>query len=81
MGSENAHDTDWSLGSNKKIMTIETVEDMIAVCKGIPEQMVKNCMLLIMRSGISPTWEDKRNRNGGWFSFKTMNEIQYTVYG
>jgi hypothetical protein len=74
------HDTDWSLGSYKKIMTIETVEDMIAVCKGIPEKMVKNCMLFIMRSGITPTWEDKRNRNGGCFSFKTTNKSVHSVW-
>ena len=74
------HDTDWSLGSYKKIMTIKTIEDMIAVCEGIPEKMVKNCMLFIMRDGITPTWEDKRNRNGGCFSFKITNKSVHSVW-
>jgi hypothetical protein len=74
------HDTDWSLNSYKKIMTIGTVEDMIAVSRGIPEKMVKNCMLFIMREGITPTWEDKRNRNGGCFSFKVTNKNVHIVW-
>ena len=74
------HDTDWSLNSYKKIMTIETVEDMIAISRGIPEKMVKNCMLFIMREGITPTWEDKRNRNGGCFSFKVTNKSVHSVW-
>jgi hypothetical protein len=74
------HDTDWSLSSYKKIMTIETVENMIAVSRGIPEKMVKNCMLFIMREGISPTWEDERNRNGGCFSFKVTNKSVHSVW-
>jgi hypothetical protein len=74
------HDTDWSLNSYKRIMSINTVEDMIAVSRGIPEKMVKNCMLFIMRDGITPTWEDKRNRDGGCFSFKVTNKNVHSVW-
>lgn len=74
------HDTDWSLNSYKKIMTIATVEDIITLSRGIPEKMVKNCMLFIMREGIAPTWEDKLNRNGGCFSFKVTNKNVHNVW-
>jgi hypothetical protein len=30
-------------------------------------------MLFVMRVGITPTWEDPRNRTGGAFSFKVAN--------
>ena len=43
------HDTDWSLNSYKNIMEIDTVEGMIALYKVLPEKMVKNCMLFLMR--------------------------------
>lgn len=68
------HDTDWSLKSYIKIMTIDSLEDTIALLKTLPEKMIKNCMLFIMRDGITPTWEDVKNRNGGCFSFKVTNK-------
>lgn len=67
------HDTDWSLKSYKPIMTMETLEDGLALNRALPEKLVKNCMLFLMRKGISPTWEDPKNRNGGCFSFKVKN--------
>jgi hypothetical protein len=46
-------------------------------------------MLFIMREGITPTWEDQRNRNGGCFSYKISNkdvsqawkELTYVLVG
>lgn len=68
------HDTDWSLNSYKNIYTIKTVEDAIAVSQTIPPRLVKNCMLFIMRKGITPLWEDPKNRSGGCFSYKVNNK-------
>jgi hypothetical protein len=31
-------------------------------------------MLFVMRSGITPMWEDPKNRNGGCFSYKVSNK-------
>jgi hypothetical protein len=31
-------------------------------------------MLFVMREGITPMWEDSRNRNGGCFSYKVLNK-------
>ena len=69
------HDTDWSLSSYKRIFTASTVEEAIAVTESLPDALVRNCMLFLMREGIQPTWEDKRNRNGGCFSYKVVNKI------
>jgi len=74
------HDTNWSLTSYKKIMEIGTVQEMVALYKILPEKMVKNCMLFIMRKGIIPTWEDKKNRSGGCFSYKIPNKNVYKVW-
>ncbi len=68
------HDTDWSIKSYKKIMDICSVEDMLILYLAIPEKLVKNCMLFLMRRNINPTWEDVSNRNGGCFSFKVINK-------
>ena len=74
------HDTDWSLKSYKSIMTITDVEGMVSLYSAIPEKLVKNCMLFLMRKDINPTWEDPKNRGGGCFSFKVVNKNVYQVW-
>ena len=74
------HDTDWSIKSYKKIYTTNTVEETIAVNETLPEILVKNCMLFLMRDGIKPTWEDPKNRNGGCFSYKIPDKSVYDVW-
>jgi hypothetical protein len=71
------HDTDWTLDSYKKIMMLQNVEESIALIETIPEVMVKNCMLFLMRENIKPIWEDVNNRKGGCFSFKVHNKNVY----
>ena len=68
------HDTDWSLRSYRKIMILNSAEEVIALVNSVPDAMIKNCMLFLMRDGINPTWEDKNNINGGCFSFKISNK-------
>ena len=43
------HDTDWTLKSYKQIHEISNIETVNAINKTIPEKMVKNCMLFLMR--------------------------------
>ena len=74
------HDIDWSIQSYKKIFTVTTVEEAIAITETLPEVLVKNCMLFIMREGIKPVWEDPKNRNGGCFSYKITNKSVYEVW-
>lgn len=74
------HDTDWSLNSYKKIMVIKSVEEMVALYSAIPEKLVKNCMLFVMRNEINPMWEDPKNRQGGCFSFKVPNKMVHSVW-
>ena len=67
------HDTDWSLSSYKEIVTLDTMESALSIFENLPEVMVKNCMLFLMRKGVQPTWEDEKNRSGGCFSYKINN--------
>ena len=41
---------------------------------------VKNCMLFVMRKGITPLWEDVKNRQGGCFSYKLANKQVYSIW-
>ncbi len=74
------HDTDWSLKSYKNIYTLENIEGTIAIMESLPDMLVKNCMLFLMRDGIKPTWEDPRNCSGGCFSYKVSNKHVYNVW-
>ena len=68
------HDTDWTLKSYKRIYDFDTVEQAITLTETLPEKLIKNCMLFIMRNGIQPTWEDEKNASGGCFSYKINNK-------
>lgn len=74
------HDIDWSITSYKKIYDTSTVEETIAVMETLPQILVQNCMLFLMREGIKPIWEDEKNRNGGCFSYKVSNKNVYEVW-
>ncbi len=74
------HDTDWGINSYKKIYNFKTMEESIAITETLPEILVKNCMLFIMKDKILPIWEDPNNRNGGCFSYKISNKIVYEVW-
>lgn len=75
------YDKSWDISSYKKIMeNIDSVEKLIAINETLPELVIKHCMLFVMKSGITPMWEDPKNRNGGCFSFKVINKQVYGVW-
>ena len=74
------HDTDWSLNSYKNIYSLKTIEEVIAISNALPIGLVKNCMLFVMRKGITPLWEDPKNRKGGCFSYKINNKNVYECW-
>jgi len=83
------HNTDWSIQSYIPIFTFKTLEETIAVTETLPNTLIENCMLFLMKDGIKPIWEDKKNRDGGCFSYKIPNknvckvwkELTYVVVG
>jgi len=74
------HNTDWTLKSYIPISTFTTVEETIAVTESLPPALVENCMLFMMRKGITPMWEDPKNRDGGCFSYKVINKNVYAAW-
>ena len=74
------HDTNWGIDSYHDILTFTNVEEAIALCETLPEKMIKNCMLFLMRNDIKPTWEDPGNISGGSFSFKVGNKGVHDVW-
>jgi hypothetical protein len=74
------HDNDWSVNSYINLGSIKSVEQTIALCEILPDKLIKNSMLFIMKNNIKPTWEDDMNKNGGCFSFKVMNKIVCDIW-
>ena len=75
------HDKQWDLSSYKFIeKNISSLDILIGLNETIPEKVIKNCMMFVMKSGITPMWEDKQNRDGGCFSFKVANKMVYDVW-
>lgn len=75
------HDNNWSLSSYTSIMnSINSVENIVGLNEKINENIVKSCMLFVMREGITPMWEDSKNRHGGCFSYKVTNKNVYEVW-
>lgn len=74
-------DSDWTKTGYKIIMdNISYVEEVNSLIKTINENIVKNCMLFVMRHNIFPTWEDPLNKAGGCFSYKIPNKNVYPVW-
>lgn len=72
---------EWDISSYTVIMkNIDTVEKLVAINKYTPELIIKQCMLFVMRTGITPRWEDPKNKNGGCFSFKIVNKFVVSVW-
>jgi len=75
------HDSKWDINSYTIILDdIDYAEKVIAINEAIPDAIIKSCMLFVMRKGISPMWEDPKNRNGGCFSYKVTNKQVVEVW-
>lgn len=75
------HDKNWELSGYTVIMdAVDTAEKVLLLNDQLNESIVKNCMLFVMRKGITPMWEDPKNRNGGSFSYKVANKCVYDVW-
>ena len=69
------HDNKWDVSSYTIILgDIDYAEKVIAINESIPESVIKSCMFFVMRTGITPMWEDPKNRLGGCFSYKVINK-------
>ena len=69
-------DKNWDLTSYTTIFgDIQSAEEVIALNEIIPEEVIKSCMLFLMRTTITPMWEDPKNRGGGCFSYRVTNKL------
>jgi hypothetical protein len=48
--------------------------DVIALNESISDNIIKYCMLFIMKEGVTPMWEDSQNR------YKVINSMVSSVF-
>ena len=74
-------DKKWDIASYTTILgDIHSAEEVISINEILPEQLIKSCMLFLMRSTIKPMWEDPKNRCGGCFSYRVTNKLVPAVW-
>jgi len=69
------HDTNWGLESYKEIGTIKSVEEALTLFENLPDIMVKNCMLFLMRKGIQPIGRMRKIETVAVFLIKLITEL------
>lgn len=73
-------DKDWTLNSYKKIFTFDTIEEGLFVFDELDNNVLEKCMLFVMKDGITPIWEDEKNKNGSCISFKVLSDDVYRTW-
>jgi hypothetical protein len=75
-----SNDKNWNFESYKLIQSVATIEEAVSLNENLSDNIIKYCMLFMMKSGIPPIWEDPRNINGGCFSYKVYNKYVVEVW-
>ena len=71
---------DYSLESYIDILSFNTLEEFWVLDQYIKRDMIENGMFFIMLESITPTWEDKKNLNGGCISWKVDRKNSYKFW-
>lgn len=68
------NDTNWNIESYNCLVEFDTIEKLVSYSEYLPNFIIRNCMLFLMRDDILPIWEDENNKYGGCISYKIYNE-------
>lgn len=74
------HDEDYSLASYKVLWSARDLQTFIAHMDRVREDEWAANMYFFMREGVTPRWEDPRNKRGGSWSFRVNKNFCYTTW-
>ena len=77
----NINNNDWSINGYEEIYKFNSIEEFIILFRKINNFSAG--MFFVMKENIEPLWENKYNKNGGYWSFKILkkniNSIWYNL--
>ena len=73
-------DERWDLDSYVRIHELNDVPQSVLLFEEIPFDVLKKGIVFIMKNKISPTWEDKHNRDGGCLSYRIPFKIMTSAW-
>tara|TARA_B110001469_G_C9635725_1_gene318758 strand:+ start:1648 stop:2148 length:501 start_codon:yes stop_codon:yes gene_type:complete len=71
---------DWTNSSYKKIIDIDNLYDINIIINKIYIENFHNSVFFIMKKGIFPNWEDKKNINGSCISLKISKKHLFNTW-
>ena len=66
-----SNDSDWSRNSFKNLTNVSSIQQYWSAEREIVAELHLG-MFFLMRESIFPLWEEKENRDGGYFSIKVL---------
>lgn len=72
------NDNNWDLSSYEKIYEISTYYDILFIIKEISN--ITSGMFFFMKNGINPVYEDNKNKNGGYWSFRITKKDSFELW-
>jgi hypothetical protein len=72
------NDNNWDLSSYDKIYEISSYYDILFIIKEISN--ITSGMFFFMKNGINPVYEDEKNKNGGYWSFRITKKDSFDLW-
>jgi hypothetical protein len=73
--------TNWKLEGYRQIYTIENIHDYWTLFNNINIiDGITSLHFFLMREGVTPLWEDDKNKNGGCWSIKVTKDMAENIW-
>lgn len=73
-------DTEWGLNSYMNVFEFDSIELFWHLFNNIDKQTITQGMFFIMKKDIVPLWEDKKNENGGCWSYRIQKKNAHDAW-
>jgi hypothetical protein len=70
----NPNDSNWDMSSYNKVMEVNSLETFWNMFTILKTSHFQNGMFFLMKNNIKPMWEDKKNVDGGCWSFRVTKK-------
>jgi hypothetical protein len=76
----NPNDTNWTESSYHQILSFNTTDEFWVLDKLFNNDFIENGMFFVMKENIVPIWENDKNIDGGYISWKVDKKNVYSYW-